>query len=135
MAGYRETTYKPDKYKQIAQDLESGMGPKAALLRAGYSMNAAKKGMSKTPKRALLMVDQEKRDELIRLGKSISAADQEALARGTFIRGAVQGNDKGAVMAYRLGQDKRVNMFVPENQQNTLIVVPANFDKAKLDEE
>jgi hypothetical protein len=38
-------------------------------------------------------------------------------------------------MAYRLGQDKRVNMFVPENQQNTLIVVPVGFDKSKLDED
>ena len=38
-------------------------------------------------------------------------------------------------MAYRLGQDKRVNMLVPENQLNTLIVVPASFNKAKLDEE
>jgi hypothetical protein len=69
IGGYRQETYKgKEVYKQLAKDLESGMGPKQALLRAGYPMNAARKGMAKIPKAALLLIDKDKRDALIALG-------------------------------------------------------------------
>ena len=134
--GYRQETYKSkETYKQLAQNLESGMAVGEALLKAGYTPTQARRGWKKVPKAALVLIDKEKRDALIAAGKSISPGDQEALARGVFMRGAIAGNDKGAVMAYRLGQDKRVNMFVPENQWATLVIVPSSFDKAKLDED
>ena len=49
------------------------------------------------------------------------------------MQNTLDGKDGGTLSAYRLGQDKRVNMWQPEVQQNVLVLqAPAHVDLDKM---
>jgi hypothetical protein len=109
----------PDPVK-AAHNLTMGMSIRNALMSAGYSQKTANKGMAGIPKKVLKLMGRGARN-MLALGK-ISAEDQEQLVRGRLVYNTIAGSDKGVNSAYRLGQDKRVNMFQPENQTGIVIL-------------
>ena len=62
---------------------------------------------------------------------SIDPDIQRKIVRGRLVENTLKGKDGGAVSAYRLGQDKRVNMW-PELQTNVLILQAPRADLDKM---
>lgn len=93
---------------------------RTALMEAGYSRNTAELGRAGIPATVLALMPKE--SNLVDLGKILDASDQEALVRGRLVLNVIQGKDSAVSSAYRLGQDKRVNMFQPELQQGIVIL-------------
>lgn len=91
-----------------------------AMLEAGYSSHMAVRGIAGIPKTVLALMPQE--SNLVDLGRALNPEQQEALVRGRLALNVLKGKDSGVVSAYRLGQDKRVNMFTPENQTGVVVL-------------
>src|SRR5258705_352931 len=90
---------------------EPGRTITSALVEAGYSPAQAAKGFAAIPATVLALMPQE--SNLVDLGRALNPEQQEALVRGRLALNVLKGKDSGVASAYRLGQDKRVNMFVP----------------------
>jgi len=71
---------------------------------------------------------------IIKLG-SIDPDTQQKIVRGRLVENTLKGKDGGAISAYRLGQDKRVNMWQPETQQNILVLQAPRADIDKMMED
>ena len=111
----------PAQYQQLAQNLDAGMSKKAAMVQAGWSEGQSKKG--KIP-RAVYALMQTNSKHLIKLGRSITPADQESLVRGKLVDNVNTGKDQSVQSAKLLGQDRRVNMFTPEQLTGIIVLQP-----------
>lgn len=109
----------PD-WRKCAANLETGLSLRAAMLDAGYTEKVANRGLRSIPKKVLKLMGRGSKN-LIALGK-ITAEDQEQLVRGRLAYNTIRGQDKGVMSAYRLGQDRRVNMFVAESQTGIMVI-------------
>jgi|SRR5262252_4214220 len=101
-----------------------------ALLDSGYSELQAKKGLAAVPDTVLRMLPRNAK-RIIKLG-SIDPQTQEKIARGRLLENALKGKDAGSISAHRLGQDKRVNMWTLETQNNVLILQAPRVDIDKI---
>ena len=104
-----------------------------ALLDSGYSELQAKKGLAAVPDTVLRMLPRNAK-RIIKLG-SIDPDTQQKIVRGRLVENTLKGKDGGAISAYRLGQDKRVNMWQPETQQNILVLQAPRADIDKMMED
>jgi len=101
------------------------------LLDAGYSELQAKKGKAAVPDCVWRMMPKNAK-KLIKLGE-VDPKMQEKIVRGRLVENTLKGKDAGTLSAYRLGQDKRVNMWQPEVQQNILVLqAPNHLDIDKM---
>jgi len=106
--------------RKAAQNLLEGKSIHASLLDAGYSPVTAAQGFRAIPATVLALMPQE--SNLVDLGRALTAEQQENLVRGRLVLNVMKGKDSGVASAYRLGQDKRVNMFTPENQTGVVVL-------------
>lgn len=111
------------KQLKAAGNIASGMSIKASMIDAGYSEVTAAQGLRAIPATVLALMPQE--SNLVDLGRALNPEQQEALVRGRLALNVLKGKDSGVASAYRLGQDKRVNMFTPEAQTG-LVVLTVN---------
>jgi hypothetical protein len=58
----------------------------------------------------------------VELGRAVTAEQQEAAIRGRLFSNVIKGVDKAVNSSYRLGQDKRVNMFQADTQVGIIMV-------------
>lgn len=91
-----------------------------ALTEAGYSPMHARKGMAAVSATILALMPRE--TNFVELGRALTPEQQESLVRGRLVLNVIRGKDQGVNSAYRLGQDKRVNMFQADAQVGVLIV-------------
>jgi len=115
-----ELKRREDRAKKAAANLTKGMTIKEALMTAGYSTHTASRGIASIPKKVLRILGRGAQN-LRALGE-IEPEDQEKLVRGRLVYNVIKGQDKGVNSAYRLGQDKRVNMFTAESQTGIVIL-------------
>lgn len=90
------------------------------MLEAGYGPDAASQGMRAVPATVLALMPAEA--NLVELGRLVSPEQQEHMVRGRLMLNVMRGHDKGVNSAYRLGQDKRVNMFTADTQVGVILV-------------
>lgn len=126
-------------YTQMQKDaaenlLKPGAVIKHALMDAGYTEASASRGVESIPNRVIrLMAKKGKR--FVELG-GIDADTQEKLVRGRLVYNTIRGDDRGAMSAKVLGSDKRVSMFLPENQIGIQIInAPKEMSAAIIKEE
>src|SRR5215472_13125651 len=130
---------KPSQRRKLAELLAGPVSKKemtieAALLESGYSPLQAKKGLAAVPDCVLRMLGRNAK-KLIKLGE-VDPKTQEKIVRGRLMKNTLEGKDAGTLSAYRLGQDKRVNMWQPETQNNVLILqAPNHVDIDKMMQE
>lgn len=115
-----EIRRRDDRAKKAAANLTKGMSIREALMTAGYSTHTASRGIASIPKKVLRIMGRGAQN-LRTLGE-IEPEDQEKLVRGRLVYNVIKGQDKGVNSAYRLGQDKRVNMFTAESQTGIVIL-------------
>lgn len=106
--------------RKAAANLSRGMTIRDALMSAGYSAHTSNRGIASIPKKVLRIMGRGAQN-LRTLGE-IEPEDQEKLVRGRLVYNVIKGQDKGVNSAYRLGQDKRVNMFTAESQTGIVIL-------------
>ena len=127
---------KPSQRRKLAELLAGPVSKKemtieAALLESGYSPLQAKKGLAAVPDCVWRMLGRNEK-KLIKLGE-VGPKTQEKIVRGRLMKNTLEGKDAGTLSAYRLGQDKRVNMWQPETQNNVLILqAPNHVDVDKM---
>lgn len=92
----------------------------AALTEAGYSAAQANKGYAAVPKTVLAMLPESV--HFVDLGRAITPEQQESAIRGRLFSNVIKGVDKAVNSSYRLGQDKRVNMFTAETQVGVMVI-------------
>jgi len=117
-AKIKRATPRQLKAAQLLSD--PNLSAREALLGAGYSAESAARGMASVPATVLALMPQE--SNLVDLGRALTAEQQENLVRGRLVLNVMKGKDSGVASAYRLGQDKRVNMFTPENQTGVVVL-------------
>lgn len=91
-----------------------------AMTEAGYSASMADRGVAAIPATVLALMPRE--TNFVELGRALTPEQQECLVRGRLVLNVIRGKDQGVNSAYRLGQDKRVNMFQADNQVGVLVV-------------
>jgi hypothetical protein len=133
MRDHRVFRHPTEQQKKLAELLDAGTPVKRAMLEAGYSESHAKQGWGRVPTTAKRLMLKDPRGQLIAKGRGTTAAEVEALVNGRLIDNLEKGRDMAPQSAKLLGSRKDLNMWQPESQQNTLVIVPANFDKSKLD--
>lgn len=104
-----------------------------AMKEAGYSQDTANAGMRAVPATVLALMPQE--SNLIDLGRAVTPEQQENMVRGRLMLNVMKGRDAGVNSAYRLGQDKRVNMFQPDTQVGVVIVQAPDSKSTDIPEE
>ena len=109
--------------------VNGGASIKAAAMSAGVPLSRALRGRAGLPAPLLeaWKADSKKRfGELIEKGQTLTAGQQENLARGTLVDAAVNGELKrGSVRAAELlGKDRRVNMFQADAATGVVIIQP-----------
>lgn len=117
---FDELRKREQRERKAANNLLAGMTIKEALIGAGYSTQTASRGIRAIPKKVLRLMGRGAQN-LRALGE-IEPEDQEKLVRGRLVYNVIKGQDKGVNSAYRLGQDKRVNMFTAESQTGIVIL-------------
>lgn len=80
----------------------------------------ADRGVAAIPATVLALMPRE--TNFVELGRALTPEQQECLVRGRLVLNVIRGKDQGVNSAYRLGQDKRVNMFQADNQVGVLVV-------------
>ena len=110
-----------ERQRKAAENLKSGMPILHALVEAGYSDATARLGTVGIPRVVMALMNQEK-SNFVELGRALDPGTQENLVRGMLAYNVIKREDKGVNSAYRLGQDRRVNMFVPENQTGIIVL-------------
>ena len=108
------------KQLKAAKNMAEGMSIRQSMLDAGYSASTAEQGLRAVPATVLALMPQE--SNLVDLGRALTPEQQENLVRGRLMLNTIKGKDCGVASAYRLGQDKRVNMFTPENQTGVVVL-------------
>lgn len=106
---------------------------RSAMKAAGYSEWTADAGMRAVPATVLALMPQE--SNLIDLGRAVTPEQQENMVRGRLMLNVMKGRDAGVNSAYRLGQDKRVNMFQADSQVGVVIIQSPQSDKSEVPEE
>lgn len=120
-----------EQHREFARAYVDGATLKQALVRAGYSVAQARKGMailnkSQGLRRAL--IDQAR--FLIELGRALSPEEQECLVRGRLIYNTLMGIDKGTASAKALGSENRVSMWRVEGHAGMVVLqVPASAER------
>ena len=104
-----------------------------AMKEAGYSHATSLQGMAAVPKTVLALMPQE--SNLIDLGRAVTPEQQENMVRGRLMLNVMKGRDAGVNSAYRLGQDKRVNMFQPDTQVGVVLVQVPDSKSTDIPEE
>lgn len=127
-----------ERQRKAAELLANSDRPiRTVMVEAGYSQNTADLGRAGIPATVLALMPQE--SNLVDLGKCLNAGDQEALVRGRLVINVIKGRDEAVNSAYRLGMDKRVNMFQPDVQTGIVILntpqVPETIKTLPQDEE
>lgn len=118
--------------RKAAQGIASGMPIRHALVAAGYSDNVARHGRAALSATVMSLIPKESK-QLMELGK-ITAEDQETLVRGRLAWNTIQGKDSGAQSAKILGSERRLNMWVPDQQTGVIVVTqPKDTVSATLD--
>lgn len=116
MAG--ETKKYVKDYEKLKIGIRQGKTLKSAMLDAGWPESLARQGRAGIGAVGLRRLLRDKVD----IGRSISPEEQEQLVRGGLIQNALTGKDS-AVQSYKLlGQDRRVNMFTPDNQVGIIVL-------------
>ncbi len=122
-----------ERQKRMAEALrEPNIPIRTAMLKAGYSVHLANRGIDGIPKVVMALLAKEcgKDTPLLELG-AMDVGTQEHLVRGRLAFNTIRGRDGGVQSAYRLGMDKRLGMFQPESQVG-VIVVTGPTDTGKL---
>lgn len=101
---------------------------KQAALSAGYSEHTSNMGLKPLPKQLVnYVVNRQRRmDKTAALARLTSAQFQEEFVRGRLIENALAGKDSSCNSLKLLGQDRRVNMFTPDQQLGIVNVVLQN---------
>lgn len=120
-----------EQHVQAAKAIAAGIPISTALKEAGWSENTANQGrkaieQSKPLREALQAELRGKFKHFMDLGSSVSAVEQENIARGRLLQNAIEGTDAGVQSSKLLWQDKRVNQLVPENQVGVIMIHGGN---------
>ena len=110
----------PRQLKAAKLLTEPGKSISAAMLEAGYSAATASQGYAAVPKTVLAMLPSSA--HLVDIGRAITPEIQESAIRGRLFSNVIKGVDKAVNSSYRLGQDKRVNMFQADTQVGVILV-------------
>ncbi len=111
----------PEQIKAFADALEAGQTLEQARLAAGYSVSTSKAGKKGLPPQLLGILAQRLKP-LEALGKSVTAEQQENIARGAAMMNVIERTDKGAASIKLLGQDRRVNMWTPDSVTGLVVL-------------
>jgi hypothetical protein len=112
-----------EQRRQLMDRIEQGVpeGICKALKDAGYPDSMARQGWNAVPQKVMAMLSAKGR-KLMELGRNLTPELQEHLVRGRLAHNTMIGKDGGAMSAKLLGSDKRVNMFVPDNQMGVIVL-------------
>ena len=116
------------RQRELAANMEAGQTIKEAMMNAGYTESTSSHGLANVPNRVVKLLAK-KGIRLRELGK-IDAQTQEEIVRGRLVYNTLKGSDKGVLSAKALGSDKRVNMFVADQQVGVIVL---NAPQALID--
>lgn len=109
--------------------LEAGQPIYTAMIRAGFSPHVAARGRAGVPKRLRrylpATVSQAIGDQLreyVEAGQRLTAAERADYVRGRALAMATAGTDRGAQALKLIGQDRAVNLFVPDTQVGVIVL-------------
>lgn len=123
----------PEQIAAFKQAVADGKTLKEARLAAGYSPSASRLGKTGLPKE-LLDILTAKLKPYARIGRSVTPEEQEAIVRGVLLTNAAEGKDSAVNSVKLLGQDRRVNMFTPDNISGLIVLqVPQSLRTDALD--
>lgn len=116
-------------YAKIGRLVGSGSTHRDAMVAGGFAESSAKRGIDSMSAEGKLAYESardaqamKKLKKFAAIGSKFSPEEQEKLVRGALLSNVADGTDKAPQSLKMLGQDKRVNMFIPDAQTGVIIV-------------
>jgi hypothetical protein len=109
----------------VATALGKGATLADALIAGGYSEVTARKSGRKLLETSAPLQDAiaKKAKNLESLGRAFSPTERANIARGKMLLNAFTGKDESAQSLKMIGQDREVNMFVPDQSMGIVNIV------------
>lgn len=127
------TNRTPEQIRAFEQAIKQGKSIYEARLAAGYSKSAARSGKHGLPVELVAIVA-ERLKPYERLGRRVTADEQEAIVRGAALMNVAEGKDSAVNSIKLLGSDRRVNMWTPEVQMGIVVLqMPESLRRADVD--
>jgi hypothetical protein len=107
--------------RKAAEGLARGLSVKQALEEAGYPPSTCNSGW----RRVNLSIQAEHwkiADRYIKMGRELTAENQQNAIRGRLYENVILGTDKGVLSAKQLGANKRVAMWQPDSQVGLVVL-------------